>query len=494
MHPLPIHSTQQSIEIEDLVRRDYGISGYELMQRAGRGAFAKLRELWPQCRKIAVLCGSGNNGGDGYVFASEALDAGMDVEVRFTNEPKTTQARTAKEKFQDRGGKLAPDRLDSGCSEFDVVIDALLGIGLNKKITGRMADAVNVVNRTSKRVMSLDVPTGVDSDSGALVGPAVVAGATVTFISPKLGLFCLPASEHVGRLYIDTLDVPKDAYGKVGNVASLVDPNEFGPRIPIRKRAAYKNSVGQVLIIGGSESMEGAALMAAQAAYRSGAGLVSIATLGGGTSLVPLHSVEVRIHNVAETSDLERLIEIHDVIGIGPGLGLSDLARKSVEIVGKSDKRIVVDADGLTALAGTGLASDNWILTPHLGEAARLLGTTTDMIRTERLNTASKIVERYGGVCVLKGQNTVISTNEENWICMRGNPGMATAGMGDVLTGVICGIWGAGTNMAVAARAGVWIHAVAGDESAADQGQVGLMATDLLPGIRRAVNHVLDDA
>ncbi len=493
MHPLPVHSTQQSIELEDLVKRDYGISGYELMRRAGRGAFAKFRELWPQCRKIVVICGSGNNGGDGYVFASEALDAGFDVEVRFIKDPKTTDARKAREKYQNRGGRLVPERFDSECSEFDVVIDALLGIGLNKQITGRMADAVNAINRTAKRVMSLDVPTGMDSDSGTLAGPAVRADATVTFISPKIGLLCLPASEHVGRLFIDTLDTPKDAYAKVENVANLVDSNEFGPKIPIRKPAAYKSSVGQVLIIGGSESMEGAALMAAQAAYRAGSGLVSIAMINDGSSLVPQQTPEIRVYNVTETSELEKLIEIHDVIGIGPGLGLGDNARKSVEIVGRSDKKTVVDADGLTALANSGLARDNWILTPHLGEAARLLGVTTKLIMNERLNTASKIVERYGGVCVLKGQNTVIVSNDDNWICTRGNPGMATAGMGDVLTGVICGIWGAGTDMEIAARAGVWIHAVAGDESAADQGQIGLMATDLLPGIRRNLNRVLDE-
>lgn len=493
MHPLPVHSTQQSIELEDLVKRDYGISGYELMRRAGRGAFSKFQELWPQCRKIAVICGAGNNGGDGYVFASEALGAGFDVEVRFASDPKTKDARMAREEYQNCGGRLVPDRFDSECSEFDVVIDALLGIGLNKQISGRMADVVNAVNQTAKRVMSLDVPTGVDSDSGALAGPAIRADTTVTFISPKIGLLSLPASELVGHLFIDTLDVPKDAYAKVGNVAHLVDSNEFGPKIPIRKSAAYKSSVGQVLIIGGSESMEGAALMAAQAAYRAGAGLVSIATVSGRSVLLPHQAPEIRVYKVTEISELEKLIEIHDVIGIGPGLGLSDNARKFVEIVGQSDKRIVVDADGLTALAETGLAGNNWILTPHLGEAARLLGVTTDMIRNERLNTASKIVERYGGVCVLKGQNTVIASMEDNWICARGNPGMATAGMGDVLTGVICGIWGAGTSMAAAARAGVWIHAVAGDESAADQGQVGLMATDLLPGIRRNLNRVLDE-
>ena len=493
MHPLPVHTTQQSIELEDLVKRDYAISGYELMRRAGGGAFEKYQELWPQCRNIAIICGAGNNGGDGYEFASAALDAGFDAEVRYTNDPKTPEARMARDKYQSRGGKLVPNHFDSKCSEFDVVIDALLGIGLNKQITGRMADAVNVINQTAKRVMSLDIPTGVDSDSGSLAGPVVKADATVTFISPKLGLLCLPASEYVGRLFVDTLDVPKDAYSKVGNVAHLVDPNEFGPKIPIRRPAAYKSSVGQVLIIGGSESMEGAALMAAQAAYRAGAGLVSIATINENSSLFRQQTPEIRVYRVTETTELEKLIEIHDVIGIGPGLGFSDNARKVVEIVGKSEKKIVVDADGLNVLAEIGLTSDNWILTPHLGEAARLLGTTTDKIRNERLDTASKIVGRYGSVCVLKGQNTVIASNEDTWICTRGNPGMATAGMGDVLTGVICGIWGAGTNMATAARAGVWIHAAAGDESAAEQGQVGLMATDLLPGIRRNLNRVLDE-
>ncbi len=464
------------------------------MRRAGCGAFAKFRQLWPQCRNIAVICGSGNNGGDGYVFASEALGAGFDVEVRFTNEPKTMDARIAREKYQNRGGRLVPDRFDSECSEFDVVIDALLGIGLNKQIAGRMADAVNVINQTAKRVMSLDIPTGVDSDTGALAGPAVWADATVTFISPKIGLLSFPASEYVGRLFIDTLDAPKDVYAKVGNVANLVDPNEFGPKIPIRRPAAYKSSVGQVLIIGGSDSMEGAALMAAQAAYRAGAGLVSIATIDDRSSLVSQQIPEIRIYNVTEFSELEKLIEIHDVIGIGPGLGLSDTARKAVEIVGKSDKNMVVDADGLTALAESGLVSDNWILTPHLGEAARLLGVPTILIRNERLNTASKIVGRYGGVCVLKGQNTVVASNQDKWICTQGNPGMATAGMGDVLTGVICGIWGAGSDMATAARAGVWIHAAAGDESAADEGGVGLMATDLFPGIRRILNRVIDES
>ena len=492
VHPLPIHISQQSLELEGLVIRDFGISGYELMQRAGRGAFKKFQEYWPQFRKIAVVCGSGNNGGDGYAFASTALDAGYEVEVRYNNEPKTSEALKARKAFSDRGGKLEANQFGRDCSKFDVVIDALLGIGLNRKITGQMADAINIINHTAKRVMSLDIPSGVDSDSGGLAGHAIKAATTVTFISPKVGLLCLPASEYVGRLFIDTLDVPPEAYTRVGHVAHLVSPAEFTESIPRRKDYAYKSVVGQVLIIGGSESMEGAAVMAAQAAYRAGAGLVSIATISENPSFHSHQTPEIRVHKVVDDHQLEKLIEDHDVIGIGPGLGQSDEARSVFDIVCRSGKKFVVDADGLNILATTDLKNDHWILTPHLGEAARLLHTRTIQIQNDRLETASKIAERYGGVCVLKGQNTVIASKEGSWICNRGNSGMATAGMGDILTGVISGIWAPAMHMESAACAGVWLHAVAGDESAAEYGKVGLMATDLLPGIRKNLNRVLD--
>lgn len=492
VHPLPVHISQQSSELELLVIRDFGVSAYELMQRAGRGAFRKFQEFWPQHRTIAVACGSGNNGGDGYEFASAALDAGYEVEVRYGKEPKTPEARKACQAYGDRGGKLAADQLGRDCSGFDVVIDALLGIGLNRKVTGQMADAIKIINQTARHVMSLDLPSGVDSDSGELAGHAIKAASTVTFISPKIGLLCLPASEYVGRLLIDTLDVPPQAYSRVGHVAHLVNPAEFGERLPKRKINAYKSVVGQVLIIGGSESMEGAALMAAQAAYRAGAGLVSIAMISENSSYHSLHTPEIRVHKVMQDHQLVKLIGDHDVIGIGPGLGQSDYARSVFDIVFRSGKRLVVDADGLNILATTDLHSDQWILTPHLGEAARLLQTRTSQIKNDRLETASKIVERYGGVCVLKGHNTVIASKEGCWICNRGNSGMATAGMGDILTGVISAIWAPDMHMESAACAGVWVHAAAGDDSAEEYGKVGLMATDLLTGIRRNLNHVLD--
>ena len=460
------------------------------MKRAGCGAFEVFKELWPQCRSIVVLCGSGNNGGDGYIFAEQARRAGHDVEVRCSNEPKTPEAQMACKAYK---GSPVAKSLDKDCSEFDAVIDALLGIGLNKDVEGLLADAIKVVNDTAMRVMSLDVPTGVNSDTGELAGSAIKADSTVTFISPKIGLFNLPASEYVGQLFIDTLDVPHEAYPKVGNFASLVDPREFGRALPRRKNHAHKTAVGKVLIVGGSESMEGAALMAGRAAFRAGAGMVSIATITEDSAMFSHQSPEIRVHRLNTVADLEILLEAHDVVGVGPGLGQSDKARDVFSTLAASGKNLVVDADGLNILATTGLSNDNWILTPHLGEAARLLHSKSRLIETDRLKTSSDIVDQYGGVCVLKGQNTVIASKKAKWICDRGNSGMATAGMGDILTGVICGLWAPGMDMDAAARAGVWLHAVSGDDSAAENGPIGMTATDLLPAIRRNLNRVLDD-
>ena len=460
------------------------------MKRAGCGAFQLFQELWPQCRKIVVLCGSGNNGGDGYIFAEQARNAGLDVEVRYDNEPKTPEAQMACKSY---GGTLVANSLDKDCSEFDAVIDALLGIGLNKNVEGLLADTIKIVNETARKVMSLDVPTGVNSDTGELAGSAIKADSTVTFISPKIGLYYLPATEYVGQLFIDTLDVPRDAYPEVENMASLVDPEEFGRSLPRRQNHAYKTAVGKVLIVGGSESMEGAALMAGRAAFRAGAGMVSIATINEDSAMFSHQSPEIRVHRLNTVADLEILLESHDVIGVGPGLGQSDKARAVFSTLAESGKNLVVDADGLNILATMRLSNDNWILTPHLGEAARLLDMQSRLIQTDRLETASEITGLYGGVCVLKGQNTVIASEKGKWICDRGNSGMATAGMGDILTGVICGLWAPGMDMDAAARAGVWLHAVSGDDSAAEYGPIGMTATDLLPGIRRNLNRVLDD-
>ncbi len=492
MNPNLVYTCAQSEAIDRYAIHECGICSYDLMSRAGEGAWRKFQRNWPQARSPAIVCGPGNNGGDGYVLASHALQAGLVPRVYALGEPKTADASRGCAEYVRQGGIRNEFSDCASLRECDSVVDAIFGIGLSRPPQGPLREAIRAIRQSGLPVLALDVPSGLDADTGIELGIAVRADITVTFITRKIGLYTGHGSHFSGRIELDRLEVPQGALAHIDAAGSIVSESEIGPLLPKRVAHAHKGNAGRVAIIGGNATMEGAAIMAARASFRTGAGLVSMIMPSdkfAGAQACP----EVRVIPASDPVLVTESASAANAIGIGPGMGTDAWARGVWELMRTVEIPLVVDADALNLLARSPLSRPDWILTPHPAEAARLLGVKTSAVQSDRCAAAKEIVHRYGGVCVLKGAGTLIATADDLWVCDRGNSGMATGGMGDVLTGVICALRSQGMAAAAAARTGVWIHACAGDDCASEFGPIGMMSTDLLPFIRTRVNRLANE-
>jgi hydroxyethylthiazole kinase-like uncharacterized protein yjeF len=474
-----------------------GIPGIELMHRAGAAALVALRERWRSARTLSAVCGAGNNGGDGYVVARLAHELGWDVRVYPVAPPANLKgdALTAYQEFRAAGGEVL-DFIPVDFEGAEILVDGLLGTGLDREIGGLYAEVIRAVNRYSERgaalsglgrkVLALDIPSGLHADSGAVLGVAVRADLTASFIGLKRGLFTGEGLEYSGEVVFDDLGTPPEVKHCVRPSALLLPPLVHG--LPRRPRSAHKGHFGHVLVVGGDHGYSGAARMAAEAAARVGAGLVSVATREPHAGLMNLARPELMCLGTETRAELESLLGRATAVALGPGLGRSNWAREMLETVLASDLPLVVDADGLNLLAERPPHRENWVLTPHPGEAARLLGVTTAAIQRDRFAAVRELHSRYGGVVVLKGSGTLIAGEDGiPSVCTAGNPGMASGGMGDVLTGVIAGLLAQKLSLLDAAVLGVRLHGAAGDE-AASGGERGLLASDLMGPLRRLVN------
>lgn len=469
--------------------QDSGIPGIELMNRAGAAAFEVLRQRWPETQRIVILCGGGNNGGDGYVVARLAHNAGLQVTVVTPPNLKEPQgdALEARDAWLQQGGRI---------EEFDrrvlnargVLVDGLLGTGLDKPVRGAYAEIIEAVNRSALPVLALDISSGLNADTGVPLGGAIRAECTVTFVGLKRGLFTGQALDYCGELRFSDLAIPAEVYQRLEPDALRITPIEVDQALQPRQRNAHKGDYGHVLVVGGDQGMSGAVRMAAEAAARVGAGLVSVATRSAHAAWINLDRPELMIHGVEDAVALRPLLDRATVIAIGPGLGRSEWARSMLTGAVESGKPMVVDADALNLLAMAPHECDRWILTPHPGEAGRLLGVSTAEVQEDRFAAVRALQARYGGCAVLKGAGSLISSGTGPLgICTDGNPGMASGGMGDVLTGIVAGLRAQGLPAERAARVGVAIHARAAD-LAALTGERGLLASDLFPHLRRLVN------
>lgn len=486
--PEALYTADQVRELDRRAIQGHGIPGYTLMQRAGAAALEVLGRMWPRGRVLAVVCGPGNNGGDGYVLARLARAAGWEVRLAAVTDPGALQGDAARAWGDWRaagGGVVSLDAALEGC---DVIVDALLGTGLGRPVEGAMAEAILRINAVGVPVLSLDIPSGLGADTGAVLGRAVRARATVTFIGLKLGLFTGEGREHGGEVHFDALAVPAAVYAGMIPAAARADAAVLG-RLPRRRRSAHKGDFGHVLVVGGAPGMPGAVRMAAEAAARVGAGLVSVATHAGHAAFIPLARPEVMAHGVTAPDDLDPLLERATVVAVGPGLGQGDWGRALLQRVLAWEGPRVLDADALNLLAGAPQRRGDWVLTPHPGEAARLLGCTTARVQADRPAAAAALQARYGGVCVLKGSGTLVHDGRGLTVCTGGNPGMASGGMGDVLTGVLAGgmAQGLAATPGETAVLGVCAHARAAD-MAAGEGERGLLASDLIQRLRGVVN------
>lgn len=492
METLPEHvfSAAQVRALDKCIIEDIGVPGYKLMNRAARASLDALDERWPEGR-LLVLCGAGNNAGDGYVVARLALEAGRAAEVCALVDPEKLagDAATAYRDYVEAGGAITS--WDGVLAAADaIVVDGLLGTGLDRDVEGRFADAVRAINDCGRPVVALDIPSGLNADSGRVMGVAVEADVTVTFVGLKSGLLTGRGPALSGDLVFDPLGAPQEVFDLEEACARRLRVGLIRKCLPDRPRDAHKGLSGHVLVIGGGPGMAGAARLAGESALRSGAGLVSVATLQAHVAAITGARPELMALGVEDEADLENLMGRASVIAIGPGLAKTEWSRRMLAIAFDSGLPLVVDADALNLLAGNPRKRQDWVLTPHPGEAARLLGVTTTDIQSDRLTAASQLADRFEAIVVLKGAGSIVRQPDgETWICNHGNPGMAVAGMGDVLTGVVAGIAAQCRDLSLAARCGVLVHALAGDDAVAVAGERGLLASDLFPHIRRRVNR-----
>ncbi len=478
----------RAAQVGELDRRaieDQGIDGFELMQRAGSAVFQAIRACYPEARRLVACCGGGNNGGDGYVVATLARDAGFDVRVIAMKDPGelSGEARMAADAWVDAGGAVVGP---SGNIETDVIVDALLGTGLDREVRDDYAALIESINASGAPVVAVDVPSGLHADTGMPLGAAVHADATVSFIGRKRGLETGKAPDYTGRLLFDALEVPESVYQDLEPDARRL-PGDF-PRKALRARSMsmHKGALGHVLVCGGDYNMPGATVLAARAALLAGSGLVSVAARRE-HSLALAGSLPEAMWADGENGDtLDALAERADVIALGPGLGRSDWSLEVWRRLLNRDLPVVLDADGLNLLAEHGFERENWVLTPHPGEAARLLDVAIAEIQHDRFAAVRELAARFNAVAVLKGAGSLIADPTGRVaLCPFGNPAMATAGMGDALTGIVASLLGQGLNLFDAACAGVVLHGRAGD--AAAENRRAILAGELIDALPRVL-------
>jgi NAD(P)H-hydrate epimerase len=546
---MKVVTAEEMRKIDRKTIEEYRIPGSVLMERAGFAVASKIKEVFGKSKKqsalggakrkenshprVIVIAGGGNNGGDGLVVARKLHNEGWAVKVFLTSEPEylkgdaLLQYKTAVKS----GVKIYPinefltSHSSLSTSHF-VIVDAILGTGLSKNVSGVLSKVISLINKLDAPVISVDIPSGISSDNGQIMGEAVRADYTVTFGLLKRGHLLYPGAEYTGKLFIEDIGFPKELLRSETLNVELLEKNEVSNLIPKRQKYSHKGNYGHVLIVAGSRGKTGAALMAAKACLRSGAGLV---TIGIPASLIDIFQSRVieemtlplpdkddgTLSEKASNMILDFLNEKADILAIGPGIGVSSDTQKLIKILIKnSTKPLVIDADGINALEGTRNilkeAKVPIILTPHPGEMVRLLQKTVqssplhpplgkrwqrggnysklqNKIEQDRINTALSFSKETGTYLVLKGVPTIIAGPDERaFINSTGNPGMATAGTGDVLTGMISGFLSQGMNPLHASIVGVYMHGLAGDIAADEKGEYSLIATDIIDKIPAA--------
>jgi len=489
---------------------DHGIPEMVLMENAGVQVVEAMEEYFgdTQPELVAVMCGKGNNGGDGFVVARHLHADGRAVRVYLFSAGADLQGPVAENYgIAARAGVDIVEIPDEACWRrhadevfgFDVIVDALFGTGINGPLRGHFGDVVGAINDSGAVVVAVDLPSGLAADSGEIAGPAVDADLTVTLAAPKLCHALAPACELIGELSVVDIGIPSDEIAAVADALELITPEECAAYLGPRDRDTHKGSYGRVLVVGGAPGMAGAAALTARAALRGGAGLVTVAAPDSVSDVVAGLVAEalVRPHAsnaegglaVAAQAGLAALAAAADVLAVGPGVGTSSDTQQVVrDIVTAAEVPVVLDADGLNAFAGDAAAlravKPPCVLTPHPGESGRLLGRTTAEVQGDRLGAVRELAERSGAIVVLKGYRSLVcDPNGRVAINPTGNPGMATGGSGDVLTGLIAALIAQGLEPYAAARVGVFLHGEAGDVAATVVGEISLIASDIIAAL-----------
>ena len=483
-----LYTAGQIREIELSFADKFQQGTYPLMEAAGHSAYQQLKHFWPEARRILILTGKGNNGGDGFVMARLATQERKKVTLcRFVDSEKLSGDALKAYMTLPRGGIELKDWQQIKLEEYDLVVDAMLGTGIKGAVREPFIEVIRAVNLVQTPVLAIDVPSGLDTNTGTFINCAIKADVTVTFVGHKRGLYSGDSANYRGKLRLLDLDIPADCFGQ--HEFAVVSEDWFSlrhklvPRLPV----SHKGDFGHCLVIGGAKGMLGAGVMAASAAARTGSGLTSAWLQQGAENLVSIRP-EVMAKNIS-LDNIEQQVQLLPSVNclvLGPGLGKESWAIQWMEKLRHCDRLMnkakVWDADALNWLAENPDYDECRILTPHPGEAGRLLGISASEVNQDRFAASAAIARQYGGVCVLKGAGTVISdTHGMQIVCAVGNPGMASGGMGDILSGIIGGLLAQGFSLLDAAALGVCIHGEAGDMAAGKHHHYrGILATDLL--------------
>ena len=466
----------------------------KLMNRAGLAAFDELIEAFGQPSLITVFCGSGNNAGDGYILAARAAQKYIPVQVVELSEEKklTTETTRARQYAEENNVPFTAFRNDL-VIEKGVIVDSLLGIGYKSQLRQPFDQAIQCINDAELPVLSMDIPSGLNADTGAVQENAVSADVTVTFVAAKQGLFTGKGPALCGEVIYHSLDIAEHIFEQYEPSAKLLDLFELLELMPQFVGDEYKNQRGHCMVIGGDHGYGGAASMAAEASVRAGSGLTSVATQPHHISNVLARCPEIMAYGVISGQQLEPWLAQPSVLVVGPGLGRSSWSEQLLQKAVASGLPMVLDADALNILADGRViktTGHTWVLTPHAGEAARLLGISVADVEADRFTAVQQLQQKYNAVVLLKGPGTLIAgTNQIIKVCPYGNPGMATAGMGDLLSGIIGSLIAQGLSLQDAAELGCCLHSAGADKLVDDKGYRGIAATDLLPYLQKLLNQ-----
>ncbi len=488
--PVPVYRTAGIRDIE--AKALAALQPPVLMERAGLAAAQIARNLTASGGRVLIFAGPGNNGGDAFVVARHLKSWWFKVSVVFAGDAATlsADAKAAYSAWRDSGGdtlgRIPPD------PRWDLVIDGLFGIGLQRELAGKHAELVAAINALGTPVLAIDVPSGLEADTGRIMGCAVRATHTATFIGIKPGLLTLDGPDHCGRIHLCTLDL--DAAALHAAQGAIIGSDIIASALPARRANSHKGDYGSLGIIGGAPGMAGAALLAGRAALNLGAGRVYVGLLAPDSIGYDPAQPELMLRTAYEVLKLDHL----NCLAVGPGLGQSPDAHQTLAVALRSKLPLVIDADGLNLIAANAglqqIVSQRTaptLLTPHPAEAARLLASTTANVQADRVAAACEIAARYRSSVVLKGAGSICALPDGMWfINTGGNPGMASAGMGDVLTGIISALLAQGADAKRALLAGVHLHGAAADElAAAGSGPIGMTAGEVIIAARALLNR-----
>jgi len=531
--PQQVYGARQVQKNEALVAAKQGVSMFSLMEKAGSAIFEQIKICYPKLNSLLIVCGKGNNGGDGYIVARLAQQDKISVTTLALTAKAAIKgdALTALKQLENVGGDVVFSQNENDLMmankqidefEGDLIVDCLFGIGLTGQFSPALKTVVNKLNANNADILSVDVPSGLSAETGNVYGDhedAIIAKQTVTFIALKKGLFTGQAANYIGELLFADLGLGELFRQQVSTVVYLQNKNNL-PQLIERKPTSHKGNIGSILAIGGNQGMPGAIRLTAESALRSGTGLLSVCCHSSNQSII----FNGRPEMMFAPCDADKLVNFPaynnaKVIVIGPGLGQDQWAQQLFHLVinepHKKQPLVVIDADALHFLSVTPQHNDAWVLTPHPKEAASLLNSTVEQVELDRFSAVKSIAIKYGGICVLKGAGSLISDGHKVWINTSGNAGMATGGMGDVLSGIIaalllqksdlinkiesvneCHYDNQQSDIASldleldAVRLAVYIHGKAADNIASRNGQRGLLASDLMIEIQKLVNDL----